>query len=395
MSLSPQPGEHTNGLLRKILQSLSVASAVTWEAITGKPSTFPPEAHTHTPAEAGADPAGTAASALAAHTAAADPHPNYQLRTERGQANGYAPLGPDNLVPAAHLPPASGGVDYQSRFVAGAFTWTNPSPTVRRLVRGRLVTGGGGGGSGRKGAAGTIRCGGGGGAPGGQLIFEAWSDELPAVVNATVGAGGAGGASVAGNDTNGNAGVAGGATVFLTNRYQASPGGASGGGGTNSGGAAGAGTTGVLLLYATSSSPAGGAASATGGAGSNGANPFSLFLVPSGGAGGGISNTDVAGNGGNGGRNAYGSLGESIGAISFGGLAPGGNGSTSLAAGRGGVGGFGGGGGAGHPAGNGGAGSFGVSGGGGGGGGAATNNLGNSGAGGTGGDGSIEIWTFL
>jgi hypothetical protein len=330
---------------------------------------------------------------LGAHLADPDPHTGYQLESEKGVANGYAPLGADNLVPSIHLPASSGAVNYQSWFTAGTYTWTNPSPSIRRLVRGRLVAGGGGGGSGREGAVGSVRCGGGGGAGGGQLIFEAWSDELPASLSVTVGAGGSGGAAVTTIDTNGNAGVAGGVTTFVAGKYLASPGGSPGQGGTNASGTGGISTSGVLLLYALSTSPAGGSASGTGGVGGNGANPTSLFLIPSGGAGGGISSLNVRGNGGSGGRNVYGSLGESSG-LPSGGISDGMAGSTPTPSTRGGVAGYGGSGGAGHPTGTGGAGSAGTGGGGGGGGGAGTNTVGNSGAGGAGGDGSIEIWVL-
>jgi phage-related tail fiber protein len=44
--------------------------------------------------------------AVAAHVAAVDPHPQYMKAAQRGAANGVAPLGADNLVPLANLPPA-------------------------------------------------------------------------------------------------------------------------------------------------------------------------------------------------------------------------------------------------------------------------------------------------
>ena len=44
--------------------------------------------------------------AMNAHLAAADPHPQYLKTAQRGAANGVAPLGADNLVPLANLPPA-------------------------------------------------------------------------------------------------------------------------------------------------------------------------------------------------------------------------------------------------------------------------------------------------
>lgn len=48
----------------------------------------------------------TAATALAAHVAAADPHTGYQLKSEKGQANGYASLDGSGRVPALQLPPS-------------------------------------------------------------------------------------------------------------------------------------------------------------------------------------------------------------------------------------------------------------------------------------------------
>ncbi|MCG5512872.1 phage tail repeat domain-containing protein [Ectothiorhodospira shaposhnikovii] len=41
--------------------------------------------HSHTPAETGADPAGTASASMAAHTGAADPHPQYSLKASLAQ----------------------------------------------------------------------------------------------------------------------------------------------------------------------------------------------------------------------------------------------------------------------------------------------------------------------
>lgn len=44
--------------------------------------------------------------AVAAHEAKADPHSQYMKTSQRGAAGGVAPLGNDNLVPLANLPPA-------------------------------------------------------------------------------------------------------------------------------------------------------------------------------------------------------------------------------------------------------------------------------------------------
>ena len=51
-----------------------------------------------TPGDIGADPEGAGIAAVADHTGEADPHPQYQLRSEAGVANGYAQLNPDALV---------------------------------------------------------------------------------------------------------------------------------------------------------------------------------------------------------------------------------------------------------------------------------------------------------
>jgi hypothetical protein len=60
-------------------------------------------------AAADASVAVAAATALSLHVSAADPHSAYQLKTEKGAVNGYAPLGSDQKVPSIHLPPSSGG----------------------------------------------------------------------------------------------------------------------------------------------------------------------------------------------------------------------------------------------------------------------------------------------
>lgn len=58
------------------------------------------------PADAGADPAGTAAAAVAAHEVAADPHIQYQKESEKGVASGYASLDAGGTVPDAQIPAA-------------------------------------------------------------------------------------------------------------------------------------------------------------------------------------------------------------------------------------------------------------------------------------------------
>ena len=51
-----------------------------------------------TPGDVGSDPAGAAIAAVADHTGEADPHPQYQLRSEAGQPEGYASLDEDGRV---------------------------------------------------------------------------------------------------------------------------------------------------------------------------------------------------------------------------------------------------------------------------------------------------------
>lgn len=61
---------------------------------------------------------------VATHAAAGDPHTGYQRESEKGAANGYAPLGADGLVPAANLPPSSGSSSQATYLVSGGqVTW--------------------------------------------------------------------------------------------------------------------------------------------------------------------------------------------------------------------------------------------------------------------------------
>jgi hypothetical protein len=61
-------------------------------------------------ADVGADATGTAAAAITAHEAAANPHPVYQLLSEKGDPNGYASLDGDGLLaePATMVVESSG-----------------------------------------------------------------------------------------------------------------------------------------------------------------------------------------------------------------------------------------------------------------------------------------------
>ena len=65
-----------------------------------------------------------AGDAVSAHAAASDPHTGYQLRTEKGSANGYAGLDGSGYVPAAQLGSGSGGA---SKYLREDSTWQTVS----------------------------------------------------------------------------------------------------------------------------------------------------------------------------------------------------------------------------------------------------------------------------
>lgn len=343
-------------------------------------------------ATADASVATAASNALSSHVSDPDPHTGYQKENEKGVANGYAPLGADNLVPLIHLPASSGsGTDVQRFLTAGTHTWTNPSPSTRKLGKFRIIGGGGGGGSGRKGAPGTVRCGGGGGAGGNVQEQYFWTDQMAATISVVVGAGGAGGASVSSNSTNGNAGVAGGQSTF--GQYFTG-GGNAGSGGTSSSGTGGAGLgSGGFIFGTLLNGNAGHSANSTGLV----SDPSNVLSpTPTGGAsGGGITSADVAGRGAHGQHNGSGNHGSTpqiYGSLPNTGLTGWRAAATQLwsTSGRGGSGG------GAATVGNAGAGADGRGpGGGGAGGGAATDSVGNSGAGGAGEPGMVEVIVWL
>jgi len=90
--------------------------------------------HGVTAAQAGADPSGTAASAVSSHEAAGDPHSQYQKESEKGQANGYASLDGDGLVPEDQLPEGTGGGPLVKMFqgvdVTGNMQVTNTAQVI-------------------------------------------------------------------------------------------------------------------------------------------------------------------------------------------------------------------------------------------------------------------------
>lgn len=79
----------------------------------------------------GADPAGTAASAVSAHAADADPHTGYQLESFKGVADGYAALDATGKVPLTQLPPISSAaeveVDSTVPVVPEVLLWVDPN----------------------------------------------------------------------------------------------------------------------------------------------------------------------------------------------------------------------------------------------------------------------------
>ena len=75
----------------------AVSSNGVFDALAGKSDTGHAHAGTY-------DPAGTASSALSAHTGASDPHPGYVLESTVGAAGGVASLDGGGQVPAAQIP---------------------------------------------------------------------------------------------------------------------------------------------------------------------------------------------------------------------------------------------------------------------------------------------------
>lgn len=262
-------------------------------------------------------------------------------------------------------------------------TWTKPSGAV--LVEVVCFGGGGGGGSGRRGAAATVRCAGGAGAGAGMSRAAIPAAALASTVAVTVGSGGTGGAAVAVDDTNGNAGGAATQSSFGSHLRGGVATGASGG----SGGTATSGTAGTGSIGNAGTGGNGGAASTSGGVGAAGATTGTA--ASGAGAGGGITSGDVAGAGGNGGSTLVASLSVAAGGV-VGGAGP--TGGATQGAGAN-LPGYGGGGGAASTSGAAQAGADGGLYGGGGGGGGASVNGNPSGAGGNGAPGVVQVTTYF
>jgi hypothetical protein len=181
--------------------------------------------------------------------------------------------------------PASAlGLPAQVDVFAASGTWTKPAGA--KAVEVFVIAGGSGGGSGRKGAEGSARFGGGGGSGGAIRRILLSADALPDTVPVTVGAGGVGGASATANDSNGNAGTAGGDSSFGP-YVRAGNGFSAGAGGTAASGGGGGGTIDGMSVGQ------GGGSSITATAGSGAGSPTNT-PNPTGGGGGGGGGRDAA-----------------------------------------------------------------------------------------------------
>jgi hypothetical protein len=267
--------------------------------------------------------------------------------------------------------------------------WTIPSAAQYAIVE--LLGAGAGGGSGRRGAAGSNRGGGGGGGAGPfRRVVWRLADLPSRLISVQLGAGGAGGAAVGTDDTNGNPGsqpgaasvIQSGAAPFTVLLRTSSPG--NGGGGTTSGGSGGGGA------QSSSSDPFGGSPGGAGGVGAAGTAGTAAQCEASsgGGGGGGLDTANTTRAGGAGGASVW--IGASAGGTA--GTAGGGNGASGTTFGAS-ICATGGGGGGSATAAAGGSGANGGRGAGGGGGGASTNGFA-SGAGGNGGDAVCRIILF-
>jgi hypothetical protein len=263
----------------------------------------------------------------------------------------------------------------------GSYSWTIPA--TAKYITVFCHGPGAGGGSGRRGAAATARCGGGGGGCGGWGEFTYSVADLPSwTLAVTVIAGGAGGAAITTDSTDGNAGshAAGPTKVESSGKIIAAAWGSSRG----SGGGNGATAAGGDNWWSSQWSPSGGASSGRSAAAGD-ASAQTSNNATRGGGGGGVdaANAHYAGGAGGGAPIAFGAASGPAGGTAGGGAGPAGLSWTKV--------GGGGAGGGGNNSGAGGAGGNGAFPGGGGGGGGGCVNGFASGAGGNGGDGFVRI----
>jgi hypothetical protein len=263
----------------------------------------------------------------------------------------------------------------------GSYSWT--IPTGAKYITVFCHGPGAGGASGRRGAAGTARCGGGGGGSGGWGEFSYLVSDLPSTtLSVTVVAGGAGGAAMTTNDTDGNFGshAAGPTKVDSSGKILSAGWGASRG----TGGGSGATAAGGDSWWTSQWSPNGAASSGRSGAAGDASSSIS-YTASRGAGGGGVDtgNTHYAGGAGGGGPISLGAASGPAGGAAGGGAGTAGTSFVKV--------GGGGSGGGGNNAGAGGAGGNGAFPGGGGGGGGGCVNGFASGAGGNGGDGFVRI----
>lgn len=112
-SITPtKVGQHyIDTVAKRSYISTGTSSSLDWAAndndvtsVFGRTGAVVAQPGDYTASDVGADPTGTASSAIASHVALPDPHSQYVLESTIGAANGIAPLGVDSKVPAAYLP---------------------------------------------------------------------------------------------------------------------------------------------------------------------------------------------------------------------------------------------------------------------------------------------------
>lgn len=108
-------GQHYIDVVSKISYvSVGTGSSADWQvtkaptipvsSVFGRTGAIAAQSGDYTAAQVGADPTGTAASALAAHVAAANPHTQYLLASLLGAANGVCPLDATSKIASIYLP---------------------------------------------------------------------------------------------------------------------------------------------------------------------------------------------------------------------------------------------------------------------------------------------------